>query len=170
MECLIIVDWCRSASLDLPLVDLSNPADARPAIASHWGEVFQAVEVGGDIGSLFFGGFVADGEGLVDVIDAEDFEVVGAFGVSSTAAGEGEQSEYHEDQLHNCRFIIINLWPFNMILSSEVMQYSNYDKNLYIVRIRHYDEINITFIVKAIWFSDILSSYLPSGTFNSNLE
>lgn len=95
---------------------------------------------------------------------------MGAFGISATAAGEGEQSEYHEDQLHNCRFIIINLWAFNMILSSGVIQYSKYGNYLYIVGIRHYDEINITFAIKVIYFSDILSSYLPSGTFNSKFE
>lgn len=67
---------------------MGNPADAGPAVRSHLCEVFEAVEVDGDIFSFLTGGFFADGVGLVDVVDAFDFEVVGAV-VVGHLEGEG---------------------------------------------------------------------------------
>lgn len=60
------------------MVDLTDPADAGPAVLSHGGEVLHAVEVGRHVRSLLMGSLLADGVGFVDVIDAVHFEVVGA--------------------------------------------------------------------------------------------
>lgn len=55
------------------------------------------------------GGFLADWIGLVDVVDAEHFEVVGAVGLVEIGSEcNGNQSEDQDDQLHVCRFIIIS--------------------------------------------------------------
>ena len=88
---------CRSASLDVPLLLLCDPADAGPAVMLHGCEVFEAFEVHGDISSFLTGSLLADGESLVDVVDASDLQVVGAF----VGEAEGEQGEQqHEDLDH----------------------------------------------------------------------
>lgn len=66
------------ASLDVPLVDLSNPADAGPAIFRHRGEIFQAFEINRYIFSFLLCGLIANGISLIDVVNASDFKVVGA--------------------------------------------------------------------------------------------
>ena len=53
------------ASLDLPFFLLGNFADAGPAVFPGGEEVFDAVDVGLLIGSLFLGGFLALIEGWV---------------------------------------------------------------------------------------------------------
>ena len=83
----------RSASLDVPFLHLSNPADARPAIFFHGGEVFQALEINGHVSSFFMGSLLADWVGFVDVIDAPDFEVVRAVGGLEVSEGEGKEGE-----------------------------------------------------------------------------
>ena len=70
------IKW--SATGDFPFIDLGNPADASPTVRSHLGEVFHAVKVNRDIFSFFMGSFLADGVGLVDVINAFDFLVMRA--------------------------------------------------------------------------------------------
>ncbi len=42
------VSFLSFTALDGPFVDLSNPADAWPAILFHGCEIFKAVEIGGD--------------------------------------------------------------------------------------------------------------------------
>lgn len=86
-----------SASFDFPVVDLGNPANARPAVLLHGGEVFEALEINGDISSLLLCSLFADGVGFVDVIDASDLQVVGAVG----RQGQGEQSQQQDNQLHS---------------------------------------------------------------------
>ena len=68
----------QSASLDGPFLDFSNVANARPAVLFHAGEVFQAFEIGWDIGSFLLCSLFANGEGFIDVIDASDLKVMGA--------------------------------------------------------------------------------------------
>ena len=72
----------------MPLVEFGNPADTGPAILVHLHEVFQAVEVGRHICALFVGGLLAEWVGLVDVVDAKNFQVVGARGGGGRGAGE----------------------------------------------------------------------------------
>ncbi len=67
-----------SASLDGPLFLLGHPANARPAVFLHSWQVLHAVEIGWEVLSLLLGSFLAKGVSLVDVVDALDFEVVGA--------------------------------------------------------------------------------------------
>jgi len=74
----------------MPFLDFSDVADAGPAIFLHSSEVFQAVQVGRDVGSLLVSSLFADGVGLVDVVDASDFEVVGAV-VSHVGGGNSEE-------------------------------------------------------------------------------
>lgn len=92
---------CESAALDVPLLHGGDPADAGPAFLLHLHEVFHAVEVGGDVGSLLVGGLLADGVGLVDVVDAAHLEVVGALGGGGGGEdgqqGEDEHQEFHLD-------------------------------------------------------------------------
>lgn len=90
-----------SAALDVPFLDLSDPADARPAVLFHRGEVLEALEVHGDILSLGLSGFLADGEGLVDIIDASDLKVVGALG----SEDDSEQGKHEEQEFHRCGYI-----------------------------------------------------------------
>lgn len=89
----------RSASFNVPLVELGNPAYAGPAILVHLHEVFHAVEVGGHIRAFFVGCLLADGVGLVDVVDATNFQVVGAIGSRGEQGKEGqeEHNELHFD-------------------------------------------------------------------------
>jgi hypothetical protein len=77
----------NSASLDVPLLSLSDPADAWPAILLHRGEIFQAIEVGRDARSFLMGSFLTDGVGLVDIVDASNLKIVGAV-MSSSENGE----------------------------------------------------------------------------------
>jgi len=72
------------ASINFPLVDSSNPADARPAILVHLGEVFHAVKICGHISTFLMGGLLADWVGFVDVIDATNLKVMGAFSCFET--------------------------------------------------------------------------------------
>ena len=93
--------WGRSTSEDGKLLNLGNPADAAPAVFSHLSKVFHAVKVNWNIGSLFVGSFLADGEGFVDVIDADDFLVVGAVVVwEFEGAGDGDEYEENNDLFH----------------------------------------------------------------------
>jgi len=111
---------CISASDDFPLLLLCDKADAGPAVFLHRGEVFEALEIHGHIGSLLLGGFLADGEGFVDVVNAADFEVVGAV----SREGEGDQGQENQHNLH-CRFIIklviptLHITSFTNITSSD---------------------------------------------------
>jgi hypothetical protein len=83
------------------LLDLGDPADAVPAVLSHLGEVLHAVEVDGDVLALLVGGLFAGGEGLVDVVDALDLSVVGAFRSGELeGAGEGNQHQENQQFLH----------------------------------------------------------------------
>jgi hypothetical protein len=68
----------RSATQNFPFIDLGNPADAIPAVRSHLGKVFHAVEVNWNILSFFAGSFFANRVGFIDVINAFDFLIVRA--------------------------------------------------------------------------------------------
>ena len=102
----------ESASLDVPMLLFGNPADAGPAILFHFGEVFEAVEVHGHIGSLLPGGFLADGFGLVDVVDASHLEVVGAVVVDLVGHGEGQEGQHYQQVFHHVVVIDILLYPY----------------------------------------------------------
>ena len=65
----------------MEFLSFGNPADAVPAIFTNGGEPLQALEVDGNISSFFMSSLFADGEGLVDIVDARDFLGVGAVGV-----------------------------------------------------------------------------------------
>ena len=97
----------RSAAHDGDFLGLGDPANAVPAILADSGEPLEAVEVDGDVSSLFSGGLFADGEAFVDVVDAADFLSVGAV-VVGHLEGEGKSDEHQEDQNSHCRFYIIN--------------------------------------------------------------
>ena len=85
---------------------MGDPADAVPAVLTDGGEPFHAFEVNGNIGSFLVGGLFADGEGLVDIVDAGNFLSVGA--VVSHFEGEGEGDEDQKDEDSHCRFYIYN--------------------------------------------------------------
>jgi len=68
----------ESAAKYFPFIDLANPANAVPAIFSSCRKVFHAIEVNGHILSLLLCGFLADGVPLVDVVNASDFQIMGA--------------------------------------------------------------------------------------------
>ena len=68
----------RSASEDMEFLNLSNPANTVPAVFSHLSEVFHAIEVNWYVFSLLLGCFLTCGEGLVDIVNAGDFFVMGA--------------------------------------------------------------------------------------------
>ena len=72
-----------------------DPADARPAVLVHWGEVFEAFEIHGNISSFLTGSLLADGESFVDIIDAADLEVMRAW-VGET---QGEESKEQDEDL-----------------------------------------------------------------------
>ena len=86
-----------SAAEDGDFLGLSDPADAVPAVLTELGEVLHALEVDGNIGSLLMGSLLADGQGLVDIIDAFDFLGVGAVVVHLEGEGKGNQHQKHED-------------------------------------------------------------------------
>lgn len=90
-----------SASLDLPVVKLGNPANARPAVLLHRSEVFQAFQINRDISSLLLGSLLADGVGLVDVVDASYFQVVRA-GSSLVGHGDCEEGQQQNNKSHDC--------------------------------------------------------------------
>ena len=102
----------ESASLDVPVLLFSNPADAGPAILFHFGEVFEAIEVHGHISSLLPGCLLADGFGLVDVIDAPHLEVMGAVVVDLVGHGEGQEGQHHQQVFHHVVVIDILLYPY----------------------------------------------------------
>ena len=77
------------ASFDVPVLLLSNPANARPAILFHFGEVFEAIKVHRHISSLLPGCLLANGFSLVDVINAPHLEIMGAVVVDLVGHGEG---------------------------------------------------------------------------------
>ena len=62
----------------MPFLDLSNEANAGPAIFLHASEIFEAIEIGRDVSSFFMGSLLADGVGFVDVVNASDLKVVRA--------------------------------------------------------------------------------------------
>lgn len=81
----------------MPFLLLGDPADAGPALLLHLCEIFEAVQISGNIGSFLMGGLLANGVSLVDVVDAAHLQVVRAVG------GRGEQGQKGEDeheQLH----------------------------------------------------------------------
>jgi hypothetical protein len=80
----------------VPFLLLGDPADARPAVLLHRGEVLEALEVHGDIGSLLASRLLANREGLVDVIDAAHLQIVGT--VSSER--QGQESQQEQKHLH----------------------------------------------------------------------
>ena len=90
-------------AFNFPVLLLCDPADAWPAIFFHLDEVFEAIEVHGNIGSFLTGGFLAHGESFVDVVDAADFKIVGAIG----SHGEGDEGQ-EEDNCFHGRFVIIS--------------------------------------------------------------
>lgn len=84
--------WCESAALDVPFLLLGDPADAGPAVLIQLWEVFEAVQISGNIGSFLMGSLLANGVSLVDVVDAAHLQVVGA------VSGRGEQRQKGEDE------------------------------------------------------------------------
>ena len=81
-----MIDGGSFASFDFPMLLFGNPADARPTVLSHLREVFEAVEVHGNISSFLSGSLLTDGFSLVDVIDASDFEIVRAVSVDAVGS------------------------------------------------------------------------------------
>jgi len=85
----------------VPFLSLSNPADAGPAILFHGEEVFKTVKVSIKIFSFLLSGLLADGVGLVDVIDAAHLQVVGAIVSGHGDCKEGQNSKKNYHQLHS---------------------------------------------------------------------
>lgn len=103
MLCVVICGY-GSTSLDGPMVDFGNPANAIVAILSHLCEVFKALQISNHIRSFLLGGFLAFGVGSVDFVNALGFQVVRT-GVSSLIGHQVDSegnSEQHcdNDQLH----------------------------------------------------------------------
>ena len=63
-------------TLDMPSFSFGDEANAWPAILINLSSIFHAVEIGWDILSFLFGSFLTDGVGLVDIINAENFEIM----------------------------------------------------------------------------------------------
>lgn len=94
----------RSAAGDVPFLSFGNPADAGPAVLFNGGEVLDAVEVGGDVLALLMGSLLTDGVGLVDVVDASHFQVVGTVVAGHEAGQEHKSQDY---QLHRSKIYYI---------------------------------------------------------------
>lgn len=73
---------------------MSNHADTGPAIFVHSADVLEAFEIDWEILALLLGSLVANGEGLIDVVNAEHFEVVGAFFGAGGGDGHGCQTKH----------------------------------------------------------------------------
>lgn len=83
------------------MVDLGDKANAWPAVLVHLSEVLHALQIGWQVLSLFFGGLLADGVGFVDIINAEDLNIVGALVVGGDVECSGGGGESKEgEQLH----------------------------------------------------------------------
>ena len=100
------------ASLDVPVLLLSNPADARPAVLFHFGKVFEAIEVHRHISSLLPGCLLADGFSLVDVINAPHLKVMRAVVVDLVGHGEGQKGQHYKQVFHHVVVIDILLYPY----------------------------------------------------------
>jgi len=99
----------RSAASDFPVLSFSNPANARPAILLNGSEVFEAVKISRNIFSFFFGSLLTDGVGLVDVIDASDFQVMRTVVAGNQA---GQQYQCQDNQLHRSNiYYIVTVTP-----------------------------------------------------------
>lgn len=85
--------FSRSASFDVPLFLLGNPADAWPAVLVHLNEIFHAVKVSGNISSFLMSGLLADGVGLIDIVDTSYFKIMGAV---SSKGDESEEGKYQK--------------------------------------------------------------------------
>lgn len=77
----------------MPFLLLGNPANAWPAVFVHLNEVFHAIEVSGNISSFLVSSLLADGVGLVDIIDASYFKIMGTV---SSQGNEGEEGKYQK--------------------------------------------------------------------------
>ena len=93
----------------MPFLSLSNPADAGPAILFHGEEVFKTVKVSIKIFSFLLSGLLADGVGLVDVIDASDFQVMRTVVAGNQAS---QQRQCQDNQLHRLNiYYIVTVTP-----------------------------------------------------------
>ena len=139
MRVCIITVSLSVTSLDVPFIDFSNQANARPAILVDLGEEFHAFDVGGDIFSLFFSCLFANRISLVDIINAEHFNILGTFFVGSISAELGAKSRGSEAQNCNCEqfhehcFQIGNMIIFPIQISIKINFWSEY--NLLIVQV-----------------------------------
>lgn len=70
------------ASLNGPLIDLCNPANAWPAIFSDAQHVFQTVDIGSLVLALLLRSLLADRISLVNVINAQHLQVMWALTVN----------------------------------------------------------------------------------------
>ena len=66
------------ASFDMPVVNFRNKTDAGPAVLIDLSEVFHALEISREVFSFLLGSFLTDWVSFVDIIDAEDFDIMGA--------------------------------------------------------------------------------------------
>jgi hypothetical protein len=89
-----------STSLDGPLFLLCHPANARPTVLLNTRQVLHAVQISWYIFSLLLGSLLANWVGLVDIVDALDFKVMGAF----VGHGKAENSSDSKQQFHEIWF------------------------------------------------------------------
>lgn len=77
-----------STSFNVPTEGVGNEANAGPAVLVHSADVLHAVQINWEIFALLLSCLVADGERFVDIVDAQDLQVVGAF----LGCGDGSQA------------------------------------------------------------------------------
>jgi hypothetical protein len=88
----------ESAAFDVPFFLFGDPADAWPAVLFHGSHVLHAFDVGWEVFSLVFSSLLAVWVGLVDIVNAQDLQVVGAF----VGGGESNEGSEGNKQLHYC--------------------------------------------------------------------
>jgi hypothetical protein len=75
---------------------LSDPADAWPAVLRNLSHVFDAFEVGWVVFSLVLSSLLAGWVGFVDIINAQNFEVMWAV----MCEGDSNEGSDGNEQLH----------------------------------------------------------------------
>lgn len=77
--------------MDGQLGFVGEPADAGPALGLHFLEVFDAGEVSSSVGSSGLSGFLADGVGSSEIVDAGDLLSLSALLSDGEASQKGEK-------------------------------------------------------------------------------